>query len=404
MLTDEERRLVAENRGHDPAKLALSLRSSAVVRPAIVAQQVDAYNRLEGKVPSWAVHNGLEFPFPVAIQQCSSEPLARFRKALAADAKSVIDLTGGLGVDCYFMGQGKESVTYVEASAEAVKAAQWNFNVLGVKNTTFVNQTAEEYVDHLVEQGGRADLIFIDPSRRGVNGERVYKLEDCAPDVTKLAPLMEKVADRIVVKLSPLLDISQTLAQLPNATDIYAIGHGGECKDIVVCLTPGRKDCERQTIHAITLDDDGECATHIRFTRSEECATAGNIATSAPTAGDYLFVPSAAIMKAGPYNILSAQYGVKLIARGTHIYTSDADIADFPGRRFKVTGAFDLSKRSIAGLRKTTDSASIAVRNFPLAADALRKKLKLGESSEHFLFGVTGSDGRPLLLLCAKAK
>ncbi|MGN0028279.1 MAG: RsmD family RNA methyltransferase [Marinilabiliaceae bacterium] len=404
MLTDEERRLVAENRGHDPAKLALSLRSSAVVRSALVAQQVDAYNRLEGKVPSWADFDGLEFPFPVAIQQCSSEPLARFRKALAADAKSVIDLTGGLGVDCYFIGQGKESVTYVDASAEAVSAARWNFAILGVKNTAFVNQTAEEFVESAVETGRRADLIFIDPSRRGVNGERVYKLQDCAPDVTKLAPLMVRVADCVMVKLSPLLDISQTLAQLPNATDIYAIGHGGECKDIVVCLMPGRKDCERQTIHAVTLDDDGECATHIRFTKSEECATAGNIATAAPTAGDYLFVPSAAIMKAGPFNILSVRYGAKLIARDTHIYTSDADITEFPGRRFKVMGAFDLSKRSIAELRETTDSASIAVRNFPLTADALRKKLKLRESSVHFLFGVTGCDGRPLLLLCTKAK
>lgn len=404
MLTDEERRLVAENRGHDPAKLALSLRGSAVVRPALVAQQVDAYNRLGGKVPSWAGYDGLEFPFPVAIQQCSSEPLARFRKALAGDAKSVIDLTGGLGVDCYFMGQGRESVTYVDASSEAVSAAQWNFAILGVRNTAFVNQTAEKYVDLLVEQGRRADLIFIDPSRRGVNGERVYKLQDCAPDVTKLAPLMMEVADRVMVKLSPLLDISQTLAQLPNATDIYAIGHGGECKDIVVCLAANSKDCDSQTIHAVTLNDDGQCATHIRFSRSEECATVGDIATSAPTAGDYLFVPSAAIMKAGPFNILSAQYGAKLIARDTHVYTSDADIVDFPGRRFKVTGAFDLSKRSIAELRKTTGSASIAVRNFPLAADALRKKLKLGESSEHFLFGVTGSDGRPLMLLCAKVK
>lgn len=404
MLTDEERRLVAANRGHDPSKLALTLRGSATVRPALVAQQVDAYNRLESKVPLWAGYDGLVFPFPVAIQQCSSEPLARFRGALAADARTVIDLTGGLGVDCYFMGQGKESVTYVDASAEAVSAAKQNFAILGVKNTVFVNQTAEEFVDSLIESGERVDLIFIDPSRRGVHGERVYKLQDCAPDVAKLAPLMGKVANRIMIKLSPLLDITQTLTQLPNATDIYAVGHGSECKDIVACLTADCEDCGCQTVHAVTLNDDGGCATHIHFTQREEHATAGKVATSAPTAGDYLFIPSAAIMKAGPFNILSVRYGAKLIARDTHVYTSDADIADFPGRRFEVAGVFDLSKRSIAELRKTTDTASIAVRNFPLTADALRKKLKLGESSDHFLFGVTGSDGRPLLLLCAKVK
>lgn len=370
----------------------------------MVAQQVDAYNRLEGKVPAWASYDGLVFPFPVAIQQCSSEPLARFRKALAADAKTVIDLTGGLGVDCYFMGQGKERVAYVDASEEAVSAAKHNFAILGVKNTVFVNQTAEKYVDLLIETGGKADLIFIDPSRRGAHGERVYKLQDCAPDVTRLAPLMVKVADRVMIKLSPLLDISQTLTQLPNATDIYAIGHGSECKDIVVCLAANSEGGGCPTVHAVTLNDDGAPTTHISFTHREEHAAVCNVATTSPTTGDYIFVPSAAIMKAGPFNILSAQYGAKLIARDTHIYCSDTDIADFPGRRFKVSGAFDLSKRSIAELRKTTASASIAVRNFPLTTDALRKKLKLGESSEHFLFGVTDCDGRPLLLLCAKVK
>lgn len=402
MLTDEERRLIAENRGKDPAKLALSLRGSASVRPAVVAQQVDAYNRLDAKVPTWARHDGLEFPFPVAIQQCSSEPLARFRQSLAADAESLIDLTGGLGIDCYFMGLGKERVTYVDMSADAVAAAQHNYAALGVKNTQFVNQSAEDYVNHLVSSGATADLIFIDPSRRGANGERVYRLQDCAPDVTLLSPPMLKVARRVLIKLSPLIDITQAISQLTNVTDVYAIGHATECKDVVVCLA---QDCQvgvEPTIHAVTLADDGVPTAHVSFAQSQERATPGLISTTTPAVGDFLFVPSAAMMKAGPFNILSERYGARLIARGTHIYVAESDIGDFPGRRFKVAGVFDMSKKSVGELRKLTTSASVAVRNFPLTADALRRKLKLGESATHFLFGVAGHDGRPLLLLCEK--
>lgn len=404
MLTDKEKSLVRENRGKDPARLALSVRQAADVRPAIVAQQVDAYNRLAEKVPTWAAHEGLEFPFPVAIQQCSSEPLARFRQSLVADCKSIIDLTGGLGIDCYFMGLGKERVTYVDMSADAVAAARANFAVLGVDNATFVNQSAEEYVKELVEAGATADLIFIDPSRRGAHGERVFRLKDCSPDVTALAPMMLKVAHRVMIKLSPIVDISQTIADLSRVTDIYAIGHGSECKDVVACLAADHDDSIPPTIHALTLADDGTPSAHISFTQSEERTAVSQIATVPPAEGDFAFVPSAAMMKAGPFNIISARYGVKMLAHGTHIYVSEKDVSDFPGRRFKVTGAYDMSKRSIAELRKVTTAASVAVRNFPLTADALRRKLKLGESSAHFLFGVTDSGSHPILLLCEKVK
>lgn len=405
MLTDEERRLVAENKGKEPTRLALSLRGSAAVRPAVVAQQVDAYNRLAQKVPSWAKIDGLEFPFPVAIQQCSSEPLARFRQHLSGEAASVIDLTGGLGVDCYFMGLGKESVTYVDSSPDAVESAKRNFSILGVNNTAFVNESAEDYVNRLIEAGAKVDLMFIDPSRRGAHGERVYKLQDCAPDVTKLAPLMEQVARCVMIKLSPLIDVSQAVSQLPDVTDVYAVGHGTECKDLLVCLTSeGCGQAGQPTIHAVTLDDSGLSCSHLSFTMAEERNAPCSIVTAMPAEGEFIFVPSAAMMKAGPFNVMAVRYGVKLLARNTHIYSSAHDVPGFPGRRFRIVGVFDMSKRGVADLRKITTSASVAVRNFPLTADALRRKLKMGESSEYFLFGVTGHDGHPLLLLCIKAK
>ncbi len=400
MLTEEERRLVDENRGKDPARLALSLRASRTIRPAIVAQQVDAYNRLAVKAPTWATHDGLEFPFPVAIQQCSSEPIARFRQRLAT-GDSLIDLTGGLGVDCYFMGEKRRSVTYVDASADAVAAARHNFAVLGVGNTRFENFKAEDFVAACIAKGVKVDTIFIDPSRRNATGGRVFQLSDCSPDITVMAPDMTKVAKNVLVKLSPLLDVTMTLKQLANVTDVYAIGHANECKDLMLRLSAD-PDVTDTRLHAVTVGDDGTPEHHVTFTRSDEKAATAKLSSRLPRDGDFIFIPSPSLMKAAPFALLTKMYPVRMIAPGTHVYTSEADVTDFPGRRFVVISVYDLSKRSLAELRKTTQSASVAVRNFGMTAEALRRKLKLGESSQDFIFGLTGGDDKPHLLLCQK--
>lgn len=401
MLTEEERRIVAESRGKDPARLALTLKASQEVRPSVIAQQVDAYNRLRAKVPTWAQHEGLEFPFPVAIQQCSSEPLARFRSSLTY-GDSLIDLTGGLGVDCFFMGYGKSDVTYVDANEDAVSAAEHNYKILRVRNTRFENCKAEDYVAKLLSEGVMTDTMFIDPSRRNATGDRVYRLSDCSPDVTKLAPEMLKVSKVAIVKLSPLLDISLTIKSLSNVTDVYAVGHGTECKDVMVRLSD--KDADKDvTIHAVTLDDNGEPMHHISFTQTEERSAKGLTSADLPKDGDYIFIPSPAVMKAAPFALLTIRYAVKMLAPGTHVYTKETDVANFPGRKFIIKRTFDLTKKSIGELRKETSAASIAVRNFHMTAEELRKRLKLGESSQDFIFGVTASDGKPHLLLCAKA-
>ena len=401
MLTPEELRLVAVNRGAEPSRIALSVKAAADVRPMVVAQQVDAYNRLVSKVPTWAKQDGLQFPFPVAIQQCSSEPLARFRQKII-EGESLADLTGGLGVDCYFMGRNMRRVVYVDAHPDAVEAVRHNYSVLGVSNTDFVNSTAEEYLKTCEEASVRFDNIFIDPSRRSSSGGRVFRLEDCSPDVTTIAPSMLRVADTVYIKLSPLLDISQVISQLPCVSDVYAIGHATECKDLLVVLKSGQDAHSEPIIHAQMLSDDGEPVSPISFCQSEEKSAVARLADHLPSVGEKIFVPSPAVMKAAPFSLLTNIYDLVMLGSGTHIYLGQNDIADFPGRRFVIVGVFDLSKSSVGELRKAYPTAAVAVRNFPMSADELRKKLKIGESSQNFLFGVSAASGKPQLIVCHK--
>ena len=401
MLTPEELRLVAVNRGAEPSRIALSVKAAADVRPMVVAQQIDAYNRLVSKVSTWAKQDGLQFPFPVAIQQCSSEPLARFRQKII-EGESLADLTGGLGVDCYFMGRNMRRVVYVDAHPDAVEAVRHNYSVLGVSNTDFVNSTAEEYLKTCEEASARFDNIFIDPSRRSSSGGRVFRLEDCSPDVTTIAPSMLRVADTVYIKLSPLLDISQVISQLPCVSDVYAIGHATECKDLLVVLKSGQDAHSEPIIHAQMLSDDGEPVSPISFCQSEEKSAVARLADHLPSVGEKIFVPSPAVMKAAPFSLLTNIYDLVMLGSGTHIYLGQNDIADFPGRRFVIVGVFDLSKSSVGELRKAYPTAAVAVRNFPMSADELRKKLKIGESSQNFLFGVSAASGKPQLIVCHK--
>lgn len=395
LLTPEESRLVASLRGKDAHWVALSVKASPKVRPSVVAEQVDGWNRLAVKVPSWCEADGLCFPFPLAIQQCSSEAVARWRASLVC-GDSLLDLTGGLGVDCFFMGSGLQTVTYVDADERAVSAARNNFSILGRDNTRFVCASAEDY---LRDRKDAVSTIFIDPARRSSSGGRVFRIADCSPDVSRLADKMLSVADVVLIKLSPLLDVSLAVSQVPAVSDIYAIGHSGECKDLMLRLS--KAACGAPELHAVNIGKGGEVSC-FSFTKEEEFE-AQNETGAEIYVGMYLFEPSPVIMKMAPFRLIAKRYGLRQIAPSTHIFVSSAFVANFPGRRFVVRGVFDNTKRGLAALKKQCHEASIVVRNFPVKAEELRRKLGLKESDHSFLFGVTDSESHKLLLLCERA-
>lgn len=394
--SEEERQLIKENRGKNPHDVALRMRKSDVVRPSFVAEQVDGWNRLAVKVPSWAEKEGLYFPFAVSLQQCSSEAVARWRAKLV-EGDSLLDLTGGLGVDCYFMGRECKRVMYVDVDERAVLAAKHNYGILEASNTDFVCSTAEEYLALAREEGQHFGTIFIDPSRRSQSGGRVFQISDCSPDVEKIAEKMLEIADTVIIKLSPLLDISMLAAQLPKVTDVYAVGASGECKDIIVKLSNRINNIE-PTLHAVSVGASGN-GEDFKFTMSDEHNTTLDVSE---LVGDYIFEPSPQLMKIGAFKLIGERYGAKALAKSTHIYTREEDIEDFPGRRFKVMTTYENSKKGIAALKREIDGASVAVRNFPISAEALRAKLKVKENEKIFVYGVTMTDGSQKLILCSR--
>lgn len=394
-LTPEESRLVASLRGKDAHGVALSVKSSPSVRPSVVAEQVDGWNRLAVKVPSWSKVEGLFFPFPLAIQQCSSEAVAKWRASLVC-GDSLLDLTGGLGVDCFFMGRGLRSVTYLDADERAVMAAKNNFNLLGSDNTEFVCASAEDY---LRERDAHVSTIFIDPARRSSSGGRVFQISDCSPDVTKLADDMLNLADAVLIKLSPLLDVSLALRQVPEVSDVYAVGHSGECKDLMLRMSRGAFGAP--LMHAVNIGKGG-VVSDFSFTKEEELEARAE-ACAEVSVGAYIFEPSPVVMKMAPFHLVAKRYGLRPVAPSTHIFVSSAYVPDFPGRCFVVKGVFDNAKRGWNALKGQCGEASVVVRNFPLKADDLRRKLGLRESDSTYLFGVTDFKGRKLLLLCERA-
>lgn len=392
-ISEAEAALIREFCGQDPRRVALKLKKTADVRPNVVAEQVDGMNRLKVKVPSWHSVRGLLFPFPVAIQQCSSEEVARWRSSLVV-GDSLVDLTGGLGVDCFFMGQGVASVTYVDADVRAVEAARHNFALLGKTGVDFVCSTAEDYVETLAASGQKVGTLFVDPSRRTSSGGRLFRVADCSPDVSLLADKMLAVADVVLVKLSPLLDVSSLLAQLACVSDVYAVGCAGECKDLVVRMS-SQKTVSQPTMHAVYIDGGGD---EFVFAQDDEKAAVADFATPQP--GWHLFEPNPTLMKMGPFRLIGKRFGACAISASSHLYVAAADIPSFPGRRFCVDAVYDGGRKGRGKLQGDTSRASVAVRGFPMSAEALRKLLRLKDGGDAYVFGVTAADGALRLVLC----
>lgn len=381
MLSPEEIEAIRLYRGKSSSEVALRLRKSPSLRPQVVATQVDCWQRLKAKVPSWAVVDGLYFPSSLPLQQCSSEVVARWRRSLVEGSR-LIDLTGGLGVDCFFMSEGIEA-TYVEPNADLLNAVRHNYSALGKTGVEFINSNAEEVAGRM--NPNSFDTLFIDPSRRSDAGGRVFLLDDCAPNVIDLAPTLLDVAKVVIVKLSTLLDISTLTKQLPNITDIFVVEVRGECKDLVVRMSKDAESGVGIRYHSVSLATDGSESRYSYSQGDEESAQA----IAAGQVGDYLFEPSPSLMKLGPYKLLSEQFGVSPLSMSTHLYTADVDVPQFPGRRFKVERVVQASKRGYAEVGKLFPKASVAVRNFNISAEELRKRLKVGEDCDRFIYGTS---------------
>ncbi|MBQ0137415.1 MAG: hypothetical protein KBS40_05390 [Bacteroidales bacterium] len=397
-LTDEDWRFFLQQiEGYQRTKDKLPLFAHSLEDAALQDGSKAAYS-LEGK--SWW------YPPRLSCEQCSSEATARYKAQLTASLNSkfkiqhLIDLTGGAGVDTYFMGENFEMVDYVEQNAELCALARHNLP----SNVTIHNTTAENFLDSPTHQLTdspihRFTTIYIDPARRDKNGGKVFRLEDCTPNVLGLLPRMQAVADTIMIKLSPMLDITAALRSLGDGWQVHVVAVKNEVKEVLLLSTLSAK---RSTLNSICAVDLAE-GWRFEFTREEEDNTTCTYSVDDVqcTMHDdkklYLYEPSAAILKAGAYKLVGARYGLNKLDVNTHLYVSDQLINDFPGRVFRINRFTD------SPIHRFPDSPTFNVltRNYVMGAEELKKKLKVRDGGTQYIIG-TRVNGKPTLLMAER--
>lgn len=354
-------------------------------------QQAEGRQRLQSKVPSWAAIEDLHYPVRLSLEQCSSEMAAAYKAEVAAhlcpDGGSMADLTGGFGVDFCFLAKGFQQACYIERNEALCAIARHNFPLLGLAQAQVFHTDALSYLEAMTE---RVDFLLLDPARRDTVGRKMVSLSDCEPDVAVLHDVLRQKSRWTMVKLSPMLDITAALRSLPAVVEVHLVAVGGECKELLLVLGDG---VAAPVVHCVDEHH------RFSFTYEEEAAA---VAPTANEVGAFLFEPSPAVMKAGAFRTLAARYSLYKLHPNTHLYTAAHDCPDFPGRRFRVLQSSGFSKKEVRPLAGT--KANLAVRNFPDTVVSLRRRLRLAEGGEKYLFATTvGQRGDRQLLWCEKA-
>lgn len=382
---------INENEGGNVREIALKASANKKLDSTFAASQIEGRSIARNKVPSWAEIDGIIYPKHLSLEQCSSEESARF-KATLVKGKTMVDLTGGMGVDFYFLSEHFTKATYVERQNELCQLMQHNSGLLNMQNIEIVNSDSIDYLKNM----DRVDFIFIDPARRDSNGGKTVKIEQCEPDITSVNRLLLEKAERVMVKLSPMLDISQTLKDIEGIEKIFVISVANECKEILLMLT----STTHNDVETVCINLNNREQSSFTFTAQQEADADVKYAEN-PL--EYLYEPNTSILKAGAYRILAQRTNTEKLAPNSHLYTSKQLITDFPGRSFEVIQTYDFSKKSLKTLLNECPKANITVRNFPEKVSDLRKKLKIAEGGDNYLFATTLKDKSKVIIRCKKA-
>ena len=398
MIDQNTKDFILAHINDDVKKLAFRSTANDVdIRRAL--QQIEGYQTAIKKLPSWTKHTDIIYPPRLSMEQCSSERTAVYKqdlvKRILSENTSVsnevfMDLTGGFGIDFSFIAPLFKKAVYMERQEELCRIAQHNFKVLGLSHAEVLNIDSSLQPDEWPD----ASCCYIDPARRDTQGQKTVAIEDCEPNLISLQEALHKKTGFCLVKLSPMLDIQKALRSLKNVAEVHAVSVQNECKELLLVIT---KETPHEPIyHCVNLDNQ---TTDFSFVPSEESYAQCDIADRL---GHYLYEPNTSIMKCGGFKSLSERYGVKKLHPHSHLYTSEEKVTNFPGRSFAITSVYGFNKQDIKQLLSKISQANITIRNFPGTVADLRKRLKLKEGGEHYLFATTSLD-KHLLILCNKA-
>ena len=388
MIDKPTQDFIREHAGADVRQLVLQAARYPEVDMRVAATQIEGRRLASAKLPAWAEVEGIVYPVRLSLEQCSSEVTARYKAGLVR-GNYLADLTGGFGIDCSYMSESFTEATYIERNEELCRIASHNFELLQ-KPVQVIHANSEEALASLPHQ----DWIFIDPARRDKAGNKVVSLNNCEPDVCQLESLLLQKAAHVMVKCSPMLDISQAIRELHSVVEVHVVSVSNECKELLLIL--GRE--EKENIPIRTVNFHGDVAQEFAYSTAEESGASCHYASAM---GRYLYEPNSSLMKAGCYCLPAQRFGLNKLHPNTHLYTSDTLVSGFPGRIFQVERVCGFSKKELKIL--DCKKANLAVRNFPERVDALQKRLKIGDGGSTYLFATTLNDESKVLVVCTKA-
>lgn len=451
IMNDETREFVAMHRNEDVRELALKAKRVEGLDLPLALDQIAGWQIARKKLPQWASCEGIVYPPHISMEQCSSQFTAQYKSEIAQtllapaatvrarvsdsgesdnqttksepqlsdSAESVmqtaksafqlsdspesdtlvakramVDLTGGFGVDFSYLARGFSQATYVERQRHLCDLAEHNMAALGLDQARIVCGDGVEYL----RQMGPVDFIYLDPARRDEHGSRTYAIEDCTPNVLELRDLLLAKSQYTLVKLSPMLDWRKAVADFDGTVrEVHIVATGNECKELLLVL--GQQVHEEPSAPRVFCVNDNQRIDYDSAAYTQGLRIGGK---PLPETKNYLYEPNASIMKAGCFDLVEERFGVTQVGPSSHLFVSATPVADFPGRGFAIEAIGGMNKKDIKRLLNGTKQANIAVRNFPLTAPQLRKKLKLADGGPVYLFGTTMQGCDHVLLRTSK--
>ena len=391
-LPEAARRYMAAHLHDDPAHLALQARRHPGLPVPELVRQIQARQKAQSKLPTWAANPDLAFPPALSVEQASSERTATFKAGLV-DGQRLADLTGGFGADAAHFATRVAQVDYVERSAQLAAVVRYNFRLLGIENVAVHHADALAF---LKETPHHYDWVYLDPARRDTASRKIFRLADCEPDVLRLLPLLLHKADRILLKTSPMLDIEQAVQELKHVRRLWVLALDNEVKEVLYELGPEPAvDPER---FALNLRRDGT-RQEFRLNKAREARAVPRYAE----AQQFLYEPNAAILKAGAFRSIGTAFELLKLHQHSHLYTSATLRTDFPGRIFRVLAVEKADGAALKTHLGPEARAHVTTRNFPDSVADFRLRTGIREGGDTYLFATTDLRGRPVVLICEKA-
>lgn len=372
---DDIASFIKQHAQHDVTALALQKFPDDWPKQEIL-NQIKTRQKAAHKFPDWRKDNAIVFPENELVEQASSSACATYKASLVS-GDSFADLTAGMGVDSLAFSRRFKSGVAVEIDPRSADILSYNIGVFAASNLAVQNSAAEDFM----ESDNRFDLIYIDPQRRDSGHKGKFRFEACSPNVIDLLPKLFEKANIIMIKTSPMLDISEGLRELKSVASVHVVEWRGQVREVLYLL---RKDAHNPAICPAQIDDTGAPVHHFQFTLDAEA----NAATQTSMPQTFLYDPCPAVLKSGAFKSLSAQFDLPKLEASTHLYTSDKNVDGFPGRTLKILGILPADKKALKGMK-----ATLALRNFPGDLASIYKKYGLKEGADALLYACRTVEG-----------